>query len=444
MTNDFNNIQLQITELRTRRAALNKELLGGQHQLTKNSYLSRRPSLKNARTEDLERQNYTLKTDLKTLRDELKDINKKEAALVKELAESQGGFARLAEQLDDHYPILFFPVRLETVFNAPNQLWIRVFPDEIAVETHEEILSESEVEEGKVYWKQFVDGATEEDKVQAWDLLCRSFSAERAAYVALQLTPTNIGSNPPGDDLVFPEVPTQPDTWSKQPATYVMPDAFRVHAVANDGTELVYDMNPIPDELKMGIDPALGEEDGPSFDQTNIGGLQNELTADESVDWMIDFDAAIEKGMGARINITEAQYAQGFKRILVVGVKSTLAAEDAKHRLEQLLINHHYTDGLSILKQGTNTNNTEDDYSGFQSVEFGNKTTYSTERLDPLFQPVDLNRNKTDGQVLCEALGIEYDTLYHIFRSDGTDIRDVINYNTSNFETSLGYVFSDL
>ena len=86
MTNDFNNIQLQITELRTRRAALNKELLGGQHQLTKNSYLSRRPSLKNARTEDLERQNYTLKTDLKTLRDELKDINKKEAALVKELA----------------------------------------------------------------------------------------------------------------------------------------------------------------------------------------------------------------------------------------------------------------------------------------------------------------------------------------------------------------------
>src|SRR5690606_6373214 len=120
------------------------------------------------------------------------------------------------------------------------------------------------------------------------------------------------------------------------------------------------------------------------------------------------------------------------------------AAEDAKHRLEQLLINHHYTDGLSILKQGTNTNNTEDDYSGFQSVEFGNKTTYSTERLDPLFQPVDLNRNKTDGQVLCEALGIEYDTLYHIFRSDGTDIRDVINYNTSNFETSLGYVFSDL
>src|SRR5690606_2785189 len=376
MANDFNNIQHQISELRTQRVALNKQLLSGQHQLTKNNYFSHRASLKNARPQDLNHQMQTLKTDLKALREELKEINKKESALVKELASSQGGFARLAEELDDQYPILFFPVRLATVFNAPNQFWIRVFPDEIAVETHEEVLSESEVEEGKVYWRHFADADTEEDKVQAWDVLCRSFSAERAAYIALELTPTNIGSNPLGDDLVFPTVPTQPDTWSKQPATHVMPDAFRIHAVANDGTELVYDMNPIPDELKMGIDPALGEEDGPSFDQTNIGGLQNELTADESVDWMIDFDAAIEKGMGARINITEAQYAQGFKRILVVGVKSTLAAEDAKHRLEQLLINHHYTDGLSILKQGTNTNNTEDDYSGFQSVEFGNKTTY--------------------------------------------------------------------
>lgn len=442
MANDFNNIQRQISELRTRRAALNKELLTGQHELTKNSYLARRTSLKNDRPSDLNRQTDTLKTNLKTLREELKDINIKEAALVKELAASQGGFSRLAEQLDDHYPILFFPVRLETVFNAPNQLWIRVFPDEIAVETHEEVLSESEVEEGKMYWRQFADAQTEQDKLQAWDLLCRSFSAERAAYVASQLTPSNIGSNPPGDDLNFPTLPTQSDSWSKQPATYVMPDAFRVHAVANNGTELVYDMNPIPDELKMGIDPAV--DSAPSFDQIDMGSLQNELTADESVDWMIDFDAAIEKGMGARINITEAQYAQGFKRILVVGVKSTLAAEDAKQRLEQLLINHHYTDGLSILKQGTNTNNTEDDYSGFQSVEFGNKTTYQTERLDPLFQPVAVNRNKTDGQILCEALGIEYDTFYHIFRSDGTDIKDVINYNTSNFETSLGYVFSDL
>ncbi len=444
MANDFNNIQHQISELRTQRAALNKQLLSGQHQLTKNNYFSHRASLKNARPQDLNHQMQTLKTDLKALREELKEINKKESALVKELASSQGGFARLAEELDDQYPILFFPVRLETVFNAPNQLWVRVFPDEIAVETHEEVLSESEVEEGKVYWRQFADAQTQQDELQAWDLLCRSFSAERAAYIASELTPTNIGSNPPGDDLVFPTVPTQPDTWSRQPATYVMPDAFRVHAIANDGTQLVYDMNPIPDELKMGIDPALDDEDGPSFDQVNIGGLQNELVADENVDWMIDFEAAIEKGMGARINLTEAQYAQGFKRILVVGVKSTLSEEESKERLERLLMNHHYTDGLSILKQGTNTNNTEDDYSGFQSVEFGNKTTYQTERLDPLFQPVAVNRNKTDGQILCEALGIEYDTFYHIFRSDGTDLKNVINYNISNFETSLGYVFSDL
>jgi len=447
MANELNNIQREINDLRTRRADLNRQLLTGQHQLSKNSNLSRKNTFKNAHSNDLYREVKDLTEDLQIIRQELKDIKDQENRLLNELAVSQGGFARLAEQLDDQYPILFFPVRLETVFQSePSQLWLRVFPDEIAVETHEEVLSESEVEEGKMYWRQFVDGATEEDKLHAWDLLCRSFSAERAAYIALVMTPTNLGSNPSGDQLAFPIVPVQPDTWSKQPATRVMPDAFRIHALANDGTELVYEMKAIPDELKMGIDPALDDQDlgGPSFNQVNVGGLQNELVADHNVDWMIDFDAAIEKGMGARIEISRSQYERGFKRILVVGVKSTLSQDESKERLEQLLINHHYTDGLSLLKQGTNTNNTEDDYSGFQSVEFGNKTTYQTERLDPLFQPLSDNRQKTDGQILCEALGIEYDTFYHVFRSDGTDIKDVINYNASNFETSVGYVFSDL
>lgn len=450
MAKEYSTIVREITDLRIRKGALEKKLLTGQQQTLKNKNLSRASRIKNVDIQKYSNNLQNLKRDNDGLRAELKKIRTSEMKLVKELALSYGGFTQLVEEMNDRYPILFFPVRIETVFNKePQQLWIRIFPDEIAVDTHEEILSEAEVEEGKTYWRQFVDASTEEDKIQAWDLLCRSFSAPRAAYIALQTTPTNLGTVPSGDLLQFPTLQTQDETWSKQPESYVMPDAFTVQAYGNDGSEFLFEMAPIPDYLKMGIDPTLGPDQDdpsqlPSFDQRNVNGLENELWADDQVDWMIDFEAAIEKGMAAKIDITEEQFNQGFKRIFVVGVKSTLPEDESKNRLEQLLRNHHYTDGLSILKQGSNTNNTEDEYSGFQSVEFGNKITYQTERLDPLFSPTPINKDKTDGQLLCEALGIEYDTMYHIFRSDGTDIKDVINYNTMNYQALLGYTVTEL
>lgn len=450
MAKEYNTIVRELTDLRIHKGRLEKELLSGQQQMIKNKYLSRLSNYKKNGGKEHRSNIQTLKEQVASIRKELREVRQRESQLVHQLAKSSGGFARLAEEMDDRFPILFFPVRIETVFNEEHQqLWIRIFPDEIAVDTHEEILSEAEAEEGKTYWRQFVDGDTEEDKIQAWDLLSRSFSAPRAAYVALQTTPVNLGSVSSGDQLEFPALQTQADTWSKQPETYVMPDAFTVQAYGNDGSELFFEMIPIPDYLKMGIDPTLGpDEDNPdeagSFDQREVNGMANDLWADETVDWMIDFEAAVEKGMAARIDITPEQFELGFKRVLVVGVKSTLPREESQNRLEQLLRNHHYTDGLSVLKQGSNTNNTDDEYSGFQSVEFGNKVTYQTERLDPLFNPTPINKDKTDGQFLCEALGIEYDTMYHIFRSDGTDIKDVINYNTTNYQALLGYTFTEL
>lgn len=446
MAKDYNSIVRQITEIRIQKGQLENKLLTIKQQLTKTNYLEQYALSRSMDKELREYQNQAamLRESIVSSEREIGQVNGQEDQLIRELVGNYGGFDKIANLMSDQFPILFFPVRIETVFNnSPMQLWLRVFPDEIAIDTHEENLSDSEYEEGKMYWRQFVDAQTEEDKVQAWDLLCRSFSAERAAWVALQTTPTNLSTNPSSEELVFPELETQPDSWSKQPLTQVMPDAFVVHAIAHDGSEISYQMNTIPDQLKMGIDPTLDGIDA-SFDQRDVGTLKNELTADSKVDWMIDFDAAIAKGMGAKIDLTQGQFVNGFEKIFVVGVKSTLTPEASAERLETLLSNHHYTDGLSLLKQGTRTNNTEDGYSGFQSVEFGNKTTYQTERLDPLFQPVPINRDKTDGQFLCEALGINYDTLYHVFQSDGSDIRNSMTYNIAAFQATIGYTLSDL
>lgn len=446
MAKDFNTTVKEITGIRKDRELLNAKLLTDKQELVSNKYLLE-AAINNNQTGNIYKTRIqSIKNNIALLTRNITNLNNTEIGLVQDLSLTFGGFEKLVDQMNDQYPILFFPVRVETVFNEnPRQLWIRIFPDDITVDTHEVNLTESEVEEGKMYWKQFVESTNIEEKIQAWDLLCRSFSAERAAWVAKKMTPTNINSNPSSENLIFPELESKPDSWSKQPVSNVMPDAFVVYAYGADGSLLTHKLTPIPDALKLGIDPTLDPAEEPiSFDQRTINNLENELVADQNVDWMIDFNAAISKGMGAKINLTANQFSQGFEKILVLGVKSTLTVEESQLRLEELLNNHHYTDGLSLLKQGTNTNNTETDYSGYSAVEFGNKVTYNTERLNPLYSPTTSQSSKTDGQVLCEALGIEYDTLFHIFQSDGNDISNAMFFNTFAYQAFFGYTANEL
>lgn len=62
-------------------------------------------------------------------------------------------------QFSDSYPILLFPVRLETRFKkltlpggVQHQLWVRIFPDDCSIDTYEGTLTESEVKNAKNYW----------------------------------------------------------------------------------------------------------------------------------------------------------------------------------------------------------------------------------------------------------------------------------------------------
>lgn len=446
MAKDFNYTVKQISDLRIKKDQLNANLLSNKQQLIQTNYLFDAAINNSTDSKKYQATIQDLKKNISIIKQEIGGLKKSEIALVEDLSLSFGGFDQMVNQMNDRYPILFFPVRIETIFNdSPQQLWLRVFPDEIAVDTHETELVDEEFAEGKVYWSQFVDATNEEEKLQAWDLLCRSFGAPRAAWVALQTTPLNLSTTTSSENLIFPTLETKPDSWSKQPVSFIMPDAFVVYAYAHDGSVITQKMKVIPDELKMGIDPALDpEEEAMSFDQQTINGLENELTTDEHVDWMVDFNAAVNKGMGIKLNLTKTQYDKGFKKIMVVGVKSTLTMEESKNRVERLLQSHHYTNGLSLLKQGDNTNNTAEDYAGFSAVEFGNKTTFDTERKNPLFEATPRNREKSDGQILCEALGIEYEVFHHIFQSNGTDINNAMRFNGVMFQALFGYNANEL
>ena len=57
----------------------------------------------------------------------------------------------------DSLPCFLLPVRIEARFmtiEGRHELWVRIFPDDIAVHTHEDELTSEEFESGKTFWKE--------------------------------------------------------------------------------------------------------------------------------------------------------------------------------------------------------------------------------------------------------------------------------------------------
>lgn len=99
--------------------------------------------------------------------------------------------------LDADYPILLFPVRLETRFTSavgPNgaarQLLVRIYPDDCLVDSFEPDLSENEVKNLRRYWcSTWAAGGDESREQSAWRELCSAHGAGRAMYLIQQYKP---------------------------------------------------------------------------------------------------------------------------------------------------------------------------------------------------------------------------------------------------------------
>lgn len=130
-------------------------------------------------------------------------------ALKVELSDLVGKFVlpqsprQLASQLDDSLPCLLFPLRIETRFmGAPGsrELWVRVYPDDIAVHTHEKVLTRDEAYSGVEYWTERTVAAAVEDAAEretrekgAWRALANSYGGTRASWIASEIRRRAIG-----------------------------------------------------------------------------------------------------------------------------------------------------------------------------------------------------------------------------------------------------------
>ena len=160
--------------------------------------------------------------------------------------------------LNGDRPLVLFPVRLETRFFG-QELRIRVFPDKIHVDTHEPELTADEVEWGKHFHTLLWNATTEEARKNAWQQLADRYGAERASWVARQLTPTNPAERP-AKPPKFPSPPVRPEaqkneTWTRAPRTAVLPDQWIATAFVQGMSAVTVAGNLIPDILPVGPNP---------------------------------------------------------------------------------------------------------------------------------------------------------------------------------------------
>ena len=353
-------------------------------------------------------------------------------------------------QIEEPNPILLLPLRLETRFaNSGTELWIRVYPDEISIHTHETALTQSEITAGSYYWRHLWENSNsstlefDTHRKIAWSQVANRFGVNRTVWIILKTRPLNLQSekdlmNLTEAELYPGQVETKNQAWSEAAKSYVMPDLLKLRMYI--GGKLVFEAqgNPITQPLTVSPDPkSTASPVGLDWKGTDL-------------DWLEDFDKAVEVGMAFKINLPAYDPAVGFS-ITVMGIRTLFDQSPlvvpppvaGARSLSALLENHQYTArGLAVVSQGTPTNNTEEKRSGYSEKLIFNEEKYS-EDLKPASAATDPDEME-DGKTLALALGLNPDSLQNLENRRNTDHHDAVSMNKALYPATLGFFLGHL
>lgn len=277
-------------------------------------------------------------------------------------AQDAAAFEAEIAALTGDVPVALLPVRLEARFVA-DELRIRVFPDQLHLDTHEAALTLREVEAGKSYWEKRFDHPDASNQPSSpdrasspWAELCSVVEPARASWVVEALTPTNLGDlgQHLGESVApeFPAVEIRDAEWSLAARATALPTRWLVVG-RRDGVEVLRAWTE-PVAVRLDVSPAPdAADDGPDTD-----GRDDDIELQEQARWLVDFDLAEQAGMAVRIPAAAMSggLAGGIDQLLVVGVDTGRTPAGAAATVRRLLAHHAYTDGLSAITPGTPTN----------------------------------------------------------------------------------------
>ena len=223
-------------------------------------------------------------------------------------------------------------------------------------------------------------------------------------------------------------------SWSRAPQVRLLPERLVLMAWRGNTIEIDEEGATIQAPLAVGPDPA-----GTGNEQLKPDG--DELQIPESIRWMFDFERALEVGMAFRVNLTPQQAAAGFTRIVVLGVRVSDTAAEGKKQLETLLEDHlHSRTGFELLPQGTATNNTEDESTGF-NVHGNPDASFETGfREQPAFTPQADPLLCQDGEWFARLLGVSPALAQRIPNAGGRDQLEARAMNLALWPGTIGYM----
>jgi hypothetical protein len=488
--------------------------------------------------------NEEYKKDRKKLVDQVTDLTNQKNTISENIKTLTAGFLKQLNpiekisELKDAFPILLFPLRLETRFKSTNgtpQLWLRVYPDDCNINKKEELLSDSEINNATAFWVGiWKAGGLEVEERGAWRSLVNSCGSGRAAFIIDHFKPTNakpvrpsIPDNPNeldpsvkilvvvtdltlstdeytaaknywsavwmakgnfqknedafaalvnevGGDTkakkikenfepvnILDELPseikkenilletltlpsienitTTQTSWTNAPKAIALPDRFvAIRYTGATSSPILFEKN-VKDQLAVGPDPSLDKANQIKKDE------QGNLILNEELQWMVDFEKAIDAGMALKIDLAPQEAINGFDKLFVVGIRLSSSETDGKDQLEKLISDHFYgKDGFGLVKQGTPSNNTDDDQSGYSWIDNPDESFDRFFKKTESFTNKDDLSEKSDGQKLADYLGIDADVLKNVPNANGTDQSEANAMNTALFPATLGYFMEEM
>lgn len=392
----------------------------------------------------IERERASLEVSIAEARKDARSAHRAAAEALARLATLETPRAQL-RQLSERFPMFLLPLRLEYRYrlrsagHSRDELWLRAYPDILSVETHEPELTENEIELAERYWREHANAGGDRDgQLGAWRLLSRAVGPTRAAWVAHSHRPERLDSSE--GVLTFPSRTPREGMFTEPARARTLPERLVVLGHRGGSTVFEHVGAVIPDVLPVGPTP-IPDDPADRFRVDEDGRLE----VDAGMRWMGDFDEAVRVGMGFRIPLDETTAREGLDRLLVVGVRTSFSPEEGSHALETLLEDHHYShEGLSILPQGTATNNTGDAPSGWSSASLPEDESFRIEMGEPLFTPSLDPRESSDGERLARALGIRPEVLAHVRFADGRDQRDARDMNAALWPATGGAFLEEM
>lgn len=211
---NFKDIQQQLLTLRQQKAKQQTLVFQTKEQLKKVERQKAKIIRGKPDRDELRRLNVktrTLQTELTKQENELSDFLAAEVTLLTDFWTINDP-RQAIEEFSDNFPMLLFPVRLETRFKRldtnQHQLWVRVFPDECSVDTFEETPTEAEIKNVRNYWislwkagkatgiSAFLKRHINNLKKGAWKSLIGASSAGRAYWLLQNHQPIDLTALP--------------------------------------------------------------------------------------------------------------------------------------------------------------------------------------------------------------------------------------------------------